>query len=512
MPGKTIRLGFELESAEPVDIPVRNMAVTGQTQESGKTTTLEALVARSGVTALAFLTKRGESAFSEGRRIRPYFRDRADWMFVDALISATMQEKNKFLRPWLIRICRNTQTLQEVQYEIRRALKKEKTGYKADIYTQLDAYLDLVVPDTQSADLAERLDLTPGLNVMDASGFSLPMQMLFIQSALDWVNEKEKGVVVVIPEAWEMVPEGKGSPVKAAATTLVRKGSAIGNHIWLDSQDMAGVDKVLLRGCPVWLIGVQREANEIKRNLSNIPAGITKPTPKDIALLERGQFYACWGKHAVRTYVWPAWLDESDAADVAAGGTIIGRPERKESEMAESRRIADLERENSKLRDEIAELRGYVDSLQGVPFPSSNAKAATSYRGQDAASNGNAGSTPAGDEDALYERIAQRLRKDPMLLSVMVAKPALEIAVTREIIRVDGRTLRGRIGRLIADGYWSSARTSADLQSELEKRGDRPSNVELGNEVKELCRLGFFTRDNKWIRLVDGMEVNVVER
>jgi hypothetical protein len=25
-------------------------------------------------------------------------------------------------------------------------------------------------------------------------------------------------------------------------------------------------------------------------------------------------------------------------------------------------------------------------------------------------------------------------------------------------------------------------------------------------------RLGFFTRDNKWIRLVGGMEVNVVER
>lgn len=38
----TIRLGFEVGSGTPVDIPVRHMAVSGQTQESGKTTTLDA--------------------------------------------------------------------------------------------------------------------------------------------------------------------------------------------------------------------------------------------------------------------------------------------------------------------------------------------------------------------------------------------------------------------------------------------------------------------------------------
>jgi hypothetical protein len=57
----------------------------------------------------------------------------------------------------------------------------------------------------------------------------------------------------------------------------------------------------------VWLIGVQREANEIKRNLANIPAGIKKPSAADIAGLKRGQFYACWGDHAVKTYVQPVW-------------------------------------------------------------------------------------------------------------------------------------------------------------------------------------------------------------
>jgi hypothetical protein len=60
----------ERRSGEPVEIPLRHMVVTGQTQEAGKTTTLEALIARSGVKAVAFVTKRGEGSFANARTIR----------------------------------------------------------------------------------------------------------------------------------------------------------------------------------------------------------------------------------------------------------------------------------------------------------------------------------------------------------------------------------------------------------------------------------------------------------
>jgi hypothetical protein len=295
-----------------VAIPLRHLAVTGQTQESGKTTTLEALATRAGVAVLAFVTKRGEKAFSLGARVAPYFRDRADWQFVDQLISAQLSEKNKWLRQWFIPICRTTRTLADVQRAVRKGMEKA-TGQRAGAYVQLDAYLDLIVPEIQSAKLASSLELGPGLNVMDISGSSTPMQMLFVQSAIDWVNAQARNTVVVVPEAWEFVPEGKGSPAKASAIALVRKGGGIGNHIWVDSQDMAGVDKTILRGCAVWLIGVQREANEIKRNLANIPAGIKRPSAADVATLARGQFYACWGQHALKVYVQPAWLATEQA-------------------------------------------------------------------------------------------------------------------------------------------------------------------------------------------------------
>src|SRR5262245_13828261 len=137
-----IHLGYEVGKGKPVEIPTRHMAVTGQTQESGKTTTLEALVTRSELPAIAFVTKRGESSFAGGRRIQPYFRDRADWQFVTSIIDATLQEKNKFLRPWIIKICRTTRTLADVQQQVRQAMRTAK-GVNEGVYTQLDAYLDL---------------------------------------------------------------------------------------------------------------------------------------------------------------------------------------------------------------------------------------------------------------------------------------------------------------------------------------------------------------------------------
>lgn len=66
MTPRSVHLGFEVTDGQMrpslarVDIPIRHMAVTGQTQESGKTTTVEALITRSGLPAIAFLTKRGE--------------------------------------------------------------------------------------------------------------------------------------------------------------------------------------------------------------------------------------------------------------------------------------------------------------------------------------------------------------------------------------------------------------------------------------------------------------------
>lgn len=541
MAERTIHLGFEVGTGAPVAIPLRHLAVTGQTQESGKTTTLEALVARmpGQVKALAFVTKRGEGSFADGRRIQPYFRDRADWQFVTSIIDATLQEKNKFLRPWIMKICRTTKTLAEVHDEVRKALRTAK-GMNEGVYTQLDAYLDLIVPEIRRTPLAERLELNPGLNVMDVGGSPLPMQMLFVQSAIDWVNAQEHNTVVVVPEAWEMVPEGKGSPVKASAVSLVRKGAAIGNWIWVDSQDMAGVDKVILRGCAVWLIGVQRETNEIKRNLDNIPDNVAKPSPKDVALLERGQFYACWGKHAIKTYVQPAWMQTMTAQAISCGANPsvgaanvahFAAPRRSIKEVQVNEKEArELRETNARLHREVNELRQKLtvafESLERYEkkAESSKHKEATDEPPLGRRDNGDAGRTPvSADEDALFNRLWDRfirekadeivedLLKQHPKLTVQVTRPALDVEVTRETVTVDGTSLKGRIARLIAQGFFREGRTQGATRTELKKTGSDVNAGNLSRAFTDFVRDGFLRDESEGYIEVSDMKVNIVE-
>ena len=90
----SIHLGYVVGTGEPVEVPLRHTAVTGQTQESGKTTTLEGLIARSGQQAIAYVTKRGESSFHVMQPIPPFFQERADWKFVQSLLEAATEQKS----------------------------------------------------------------------------------------------------------------------------------------------------------------------------------------------------------------------------------------------------------------------------------------------------------------------------------------------------------------------------------------------------------------------------------
>ncbi len=324
-----VELGFEVGSGDRVEIPIRHMVVTGQTQEAGKTTTLEALNARSQAPAIAFVTKRGERSFADGRRIKPYFREKADWQFVSAVLEATMRERMKFERSWIMRVTKHAKTLADVLRNCKEMKKHSRSAMDESMYMQLEAYLEIIVPRVARIDWAKTVHLVPGINVVDVADredFPPELQSLVMDAVLRWVYENAHGVVTIIPEAWEFVPQARGSPVKLAAVELIRKGAGLRNYVWLDSQDIGGVDKEILRSCPVWLLGVQRETNEIKRVLDNIPAGVKKPKAADVALLKRGEFFACFGEHVIRTYVRPSWMDEDSARDVARGDATLLPP------------------------------------------------------------------------------------------------------------------------------------------------------------------------------------------
>lgn len=357
----TILLGFEIGSGRRIEVPaVGHLAWFGQTQLSGKTTALEAMVYRGGLKAVAFITKQGEGSFllaetgRGGRLIQPFFSEPTNdaeqplWRWVKSILEASQQRRMNFEESWIIRACedpRQAKSLADVHENIkallegeavtlekgrgrkkkseRKWIRKPVTGMHAGVYTSLKAYFDIVMPQLARLPYTTRLKIAPGLNVMDLRQYAMETQALVIRSVMEWVYQRENNVRVIVPEAQDFVPQGKNSPVKMACETLVRKGGAQRNFMWLDSQDMAAVDKNILRACSIVGCGVQTEINEIDRVLASLFTEDLKPV--DIAKLRKGEFFVRMPEARVtKVYVQPAWMDsEIHAAAIARGDESV---------------------------------------------------------------------------------------------------------------------------------------------------------------------------------------------
>lgn len=525
-----VHLGFEVGTSKAVEIPIRHMVVSGQTQESGKTTTMEALITRSGLRAITFVTKRGEKSFAGAKRIPPYFRERADWVFVSSLIDATMGEKNKLIRSWLMKACRGTKTLAEVHKNIKAGMKNSK-GFSESIYTEIDGYLDLVVPQIAELPPSRKIELGGGVNAVDLSSYSTEMQGLVIRSMIEHVYTHEEGVVTVIPEAWEFLPEGRGSPVKLAAQELIRKGAALGNYMWNDSQDLAGVWKLAVRASAVLLIGVQREANEIKRTLDNIPASIAKPTKAQIATLQIGQFYACWGSHAIKTYVQPAWMNEAAAREIAmglaevvtyqgaralmpslksfkkAGLTVttqrhVSADESQDSTDEEGMAKEDIEA----IKNSLATLTNMLGKTINLAVPNEGVTERARAAPVHEEANGQL-------SESLWAQIKARLVEEaPALVKLAVEQPEIQIKIERPVVDMDGKTPQGRVAQLIKANFFDEAIKPGAVINKFKQTGAEIHPARLSTILGEYVAWGFLTREGPMYKSVAAMKSNIKEK
>jgi hypothetical protein len=330
-----IPLGYEIGSGKRVAIPVNHTVVLGQTQLSGKTTTLEAMITRSGVRAVGFITKPGEKSFRLERPIPPFFSEAttADyWKYIVAIVENLMSVKLGWQeRGWIVKLCQDYKDKTKAKaYSWKRPetlkdlLKNAKTalpylrGTAEMICMQLEEYLSSVVREIGHTEFSSRLELSTGINVMDVTEMSDGLKALVIRSVIEWVHKHGRKTVVIIPEAWKFIPEGRSTPVKLALEGLIREGAGVGNFVWMDSQDLRGVDKKLLRSVIVWLFGVQRQKNEVANTLANIPDH-PKPSATEIMQLGKGEFYVCYETTLVRTYVQPAGMEDAHAQAIARG-------------------------------------------------------------------------------------------------------------------------------------------------------------------------------------------------
>lgn len=322
---KLIKLGYELKTGKKIEIEPSHLIVTGLSQKAGKTTTLESMIKRSGQKAIVFRTKIGEKSFLDGTIIPPFFRDRSDWQYIESLIEATMKEKvGRHERAKIIQLAKKTngKSLLDFKKQVDQRLGEKIGGFETDILTNLQAYLEIVIPKLQSINFTNTLELVDGLNIIDLERFSrdTEVQSIIIGSVLEEVLHNQKGVIALIPEAWKFIPQGKGNPCKPVVEAFIRQGATNRNYLWIDSQDMSGVDKIPLKQISEWILGYQSEKNEVKHTIDQIPLPkASKPTPDEIMQLGTGIFIYASRDLTARVYVQPFWLDDEKSIQIAKG-------------------------------------------------------------------------------------------------------------------------------------------------------------------------------------------------
>ncbi len=542
-----ILLGYELGSGRAVEIPLTHLAVTGQTQASGKTTTLEALISRSGLRAVAFVTKRGEASFTTARVIPPYFRERADWQFVKSLLESQSRSRMNFEAAWIIRACKGARSLSDVQRAVQETMRSSKRALDQNVCEVLNAYFDVVLPQVARLPYTKTLDLAGvGIHVMNLTDYSTELQALVIRSVLEWVYEREENTVVIIPEAWEFIPQKHGSPVMHAAIALSRKGGALENFVWLDSQDIAGVNKEMLRAPQVWILGVQREINEVKRTLAHIPIDSPKPKPGDVMQLGKGEFFVCFGRELRKVYVQPAWLPPEDAQAIAKGAVpksfaslrrFVDKTESPRQGELSAKEDAMWKEKYEELQEEHRNLVAAHDSLAArvkelqdslsranafleKQKASSEASTALASRGRTAGAATPGPSAPAAspngsvDLDAVYAYVKQRAAEDPGILELLRLQPELKVTVQRRTLAVSDTETDGRIALLIHDGFFDVPQNTGSVAKEFKRRGwfqAKTSNAAVLKPLFRIAGMGFLVKEATGYQAVSGMKVRVHE-
>lgn len=524
-----ILLGFEVGTGAEVRMKLHHTVVTGMTQLSGKTTALEALISRSNLRAIAFKTKRGEAGFSSYRDIRPFFIEQSDWRYVSSLLEAMLRERMKFERSWIIKATKGTKTLREVLHNVSELKEKaRKDSLTESVYVTLEEYLFGIVPQIEKFHFSKELNLADGINVMDLSSMSLEMRSLVIRSVMEHVINNLSNIIVIIPEAWEYIPQGRGTPVKLYAETFIRKGAAIGNYLFVDSQDIAGIDKTPLRSCDNWIMGRQKETHEVDRFREVIGKSVSE---EEIKLLPIGHFIAYLGNEIKKVYVLPAGVPEEVGRRVALGelspeyvkDNYLLKKEGDE-ELVWKEKFEEEKRKREECEKEFArQLEHLVEKARQEAF-SEAMKKVDEIKKQWHVEEYQQTIAQMKDEKAMLEAALKQLEplkafkealinflgayapkagppgfepgsSVPSEMHVVTEQPTLTVKVERKTVELTDKTTEGKIAIIYAEGKLSSGKwfTTTDVVNAFVSHG-WPRDPRIGPTLDKMCSWGFFEK------------------
>ena len=113
------------------------------------------------------------------------------------------------------------------------------------------------------------------------------------------------------------------------------------------------------------------------------------------------------------------------------------------------------------------------------------------------------------DLEGIYGYVRSRLLRepDPGVIEVLARRPEIRVKVERPVLQLDESTLRGRLARLIADGFFDDPATGSAAFAELKRRGFGTSKPNVYKELDRLAEMGIVTKEREGYQKAAGAVV-----
>ncbi len=122
----------------------------------------------------------------------------------------------------------------------------------------------------------------------------------------------------------------------------------------------------------------------------------------------------------------------------------------------------------------------------------------------------------AADDVKRFERfkkwLLDDLREDPVFVRLLAQRPELVVEFTPRRVTLQGDTLRGRLARLIAQGWFATTRAVGTCRTELKRTGADPGGGgNLADALNGFVKDGFLTRDGDGYILAPDVKITEKE-
>lgn len=508
-----------------VEIEENHIFICGKTR-AGKSKLMEALIDRSNMRFLIIDAKKKRDYQSFDADIPLYIEELMDPLSVKNLIESTkgMSMSGQFAE--LGRLVEFSNNWEEL---IENAKEKQEQNKIHPVVKDRLKVIELLLIDLVSEmnmhDFVDSVELPQKINVMNISMLSAGLQQVVVSSTINYIHEHEENIVIVIDEASRFVPQSSSSACLNDIVRLIKEGAASKRWLWLSDQTITGVNKDVLKQMEIWILGKQRELNEAKRTVNQIPFSKSMGIrAEDIQTLRVGQFLVVGELWSKKVYAQPLWIDEDLAKQVALGEvdvkTVRDLEHKKTQDSEEEMWKEKYEELQSKLKAERKQCNAEIEELEQKLEDLKTREDKTSELRQEIAdlkeklNKKNMNLETFAEFKKLIQKVFmpelpdfESLKQEieiPEGIQVNTEQPQLTVVKTLKPITVTEGDLIGKIAILYAKGKlgtdWVSSGTVDEL---LNQHGWNYTPVSIRANLDDMTQWGFLEkrkagRRNEW--------------